>query len=46
MPDQRVLCPTCGYLVRPEHFPCKTLARMIKHYTTDRTNESKTDKEV
>jgi len=24
MPDQKVLCPRCGYLVRPEHFDhCK-----------------------
>ena len=22
MPDQRILCTTCSYLVRPEHFPC------------------------
>jgi len=31
MPDPRVLCPTCGYLVRPEHFPCKRLVREINN---------------
>ena len=42
--DQRVLCSTCGHLVRPRHFPCRKLARIIKK--RDKNKRDKKAKEV